>query len=136
MTAATVAVSLIWNGVYLNGALIVAMPPILMSLAVCRSTRTGTVSQSAAKLYAFELFFPYVWIAAFSIAGSMPLATVMIFLTLPIAIACATTMKNSVTGGPQMIADLDARTANLQRLFCILFMLSFIFAKLYTLYLA
>lgn len=71
-------------------------------------------------LYGFEMIFPFIWIAVLSMIGMLPYTTVFIFLTLPIAIACAKTMKNSVAGGAQMIGDLDVRTANLQLLFSLL----------------
>jgi 1,4-dihydroxy-2-naphthoate octaprenyltransferase len=64
-----------------------------------------------------------------SILGYMPIGTVIIFLTLPIAIGCAKTMKNSVTGGPALIADLDVRTANLQLLFSTLLTISLIISR-------
>jgi hypothetical protein len=50
-------------------------------------------------------------------------------MTLPVAIACAQTMKNSVEGGVEMIADLDVRTANLQLMFSLLLTVAFIAAR-------
>lgn len=86
-------------------------------------------AKASASLYGFEILFPFVWIGVCSIAGLMPLTTLAAFLTLPIAIACAQTMKNSVSGGAHMIADLDVRTANLQLIFSLLLTASFIAGK-------
>ena len=85
--------------------------------------------KSSAVLYGFEMLFPFVWIGVCSIAGFMPIATVIAFMTLPVAIACAQTMKNSVEGGLQMIADLDVRTANLQLFFSLLLTVAFVAAR-------
>lgn len=81
-------------------------------------------------LFGFEMLFPYIWIAALSMAGLLPLHTVVIFLTLPIAIGNARTMSKSLRAGSEIIADLDVRTANLQLLFSVLFAAAFFAAKL------
>lgn len=83
-------------------------------------------NKASAWLYGFEAIFPFIWIGVCSIVGIMPLTTLAIFLTLPIAIACAQTMLNSLSGGAGMIADLDVRTANLQLLFSVLLTAAFI----------
>ena len=59
----------------------------------------------------------------------MPVATVVVFMSLPVAIGCAQTMKNSVEGGTKMIADLDVRTANLQLVFSLLLTAAFVVAR-------
>ena len=50
------------------------------------------------------------------------------FMALPVAIACAKTMKNSIKGGPVLIADLDVRTANLQLAYSFLLSAAFVIA--------
>ena len=85
--------------------------------------------KASAMLYGFEMLFPYIWVTILSILGYMPVGTVAIFLTLPIAIACAKTMKNAVIGGMTLIADLDVRTANLQLQFSALLAASFIITR-------
>ena len=80
-------------------------------------------------LFGFEMLFPYIWVAALSMAGLLPLHTVVIFLTLPIAIANARTMGKSLRAGSEIIADLDVRTANLQLLFSVLLAAAFFAAK-------
>ena len=85
--------------------------------------------KSSAILYGFEMIFPFVWIGVCSIAGILPVATIIIFMTLPVAIACARTMMNSVEGGSHLIADLDVRTANLQLMFSVLLTIAFVVAS-------
>lgn len=90
------------------------------SRAGIKTMAMGLGVKFSAWLYDFEMIFPFIWIAVLSMIGMLPYTTVFIFLTLPIAIACAKTMKNSVAGGAQMIGDLDVRTANLQLMFSLL----------------
>lgn len=80
-------------------------------------------------LFGFEMLFPYIWVAALSMAGLLPLHTVVIFLTLPIAIGNARTMGKSLKAGSEIIADLDVRTANLQLLFSVLLAAAFFASK-------
>lgn len=80
-------------------------------------------------LFGFEMLFPYIWVAALSMAGLLPLHTVVIFLTLPIAIGNARTMSKSLRAGSEIIADLDVRTANLQLLFSVLLAAAFFASK-------
>lgn len=94
-----------------------------------RTMAMGLGSKASAWLYGFEMIFPFIWIGVCSIIGIMPLTTLAIFLTLPIAIACAQTMKHSVDGGAGVIADLDVRTANLQLLFSVLLTIALIVGK-------
>ena len=85
----------------------------------------------AAWLYGFEMIFPFAWVGICSMAGILPIHTIVIFMTLPIAMGCAKTMKNSVGQNPMLIADLDVRTANLQMLFSLLLSASLIAAKFF-----
>lgn len=89
----------------------------------------GLGSRFSAWLYGFEVIFPFIWVGVCSIIGIMPLTTLAIFLTLPVAIACAQTMMHSLTGGAGVIADLDVRTANLQLFFSVLLTIAFIAGK-------
>lgn len=86
-------------------------------------------AEKSAWLFGFEMLFPYVWVAALSMAGLLPVYTVFIFLTLPIAIGNARTMAKSLKAGVEMIADLDVKTANLQLMFSILLTAALVAAK-------
>lgn len=132
-------------GGIIPSVLIIALPLGLITDGILHSNNTRDMAtdaragirtmamslgtKSSAILYGFEMLFPYVWVAICSIAGFMPIATVFVFMTLPVAIACAQTMKNSVEGGVQMIADLDVRTANLQLMFSVLMTAAFVVAR-------
>lgn len=80
----------------------------------------------SAWLYCFEMTFPYIWVAVLSMLGILPVATVVIFLTLVVAIANINTMFKSVKGGAELIADLDVRTSTLQLLFSLLLSAAFV----------
>ncbi len=79
--------------------------------------------------YEVLVLFPFVWIGVCSMAGLMPLSTIAVFITLPIAIACARTMENFKDGDIRVIADLDVRTANLQLMFSVLLTLAFVVGR-------
>lgn len=80
-------------------------------------------------LYSFEMIFPFIWIGVLSIIGIMPLHTIIVFMTIPVAVACQRTMKRSLKEGARPIADLDVRTANLQLVFSTLLTIAFVSAK-------
>lgn len=82
----------------------------------------------SAWIYVCEVLFPFAWVAVCTLAGVLPFATIIMFMALPVAIACAKTMKNSIKGGPVLIADLDVRTANLQLAFSLLLSAAFVIA--------
>lgn len=86
----------------------------------------GLGTRFSSWVYWFEMIFPFVWVAFCSMFGIMPVYTVFIFLTLPIAIACARTMTKSLDGGSDVIADLDVRTANLQMMFSVILSITFL----------
>lgn len=83
----------------------------------------------ASWLYAFEMIFPFIWIGVLSIIGMMPLHTIIVFMTIPVAVGCQRTMKRSLKEGARPIADLDVRTANLQLVFSALLSVAFVAAK-------
>jgi len=89
----------------------------------------GLGPKASAWIYVFEVLFPFAWVAACSLAGVLPFTTIIMFMALPVAIACAKTMKNSIKGGPVLIADLDMRTANLQLAFSLLLTVAFVIAR-------
>jgi 1,4-dihydroxy-2-naphthoate octaprenyltransferase len=89
----------------------------------------GLGKKASAWLYFFEVVFPFIWVAACSLAGVMPFYTVFIFLTLPVALGCGRTMLKAVTSDSDIIADLDVRTANLQLLFSVILSATFVASK-------
>ena len=141
----TLGTSFVVAGGIVPSVLIVALPLGLITDGILHSNNTRDMAtdsragiktmamslgvKSSAVLYSFEMLFPFVWVAVCSIFGFMPIATVAVFMTLPVAIACAQTMRNSVEGGMKMIADLDVRTANLQLMFSLLLTAAFVVAR-------
>ena len=99
--------------------------------AEIKTLAMGLGKKASAVMYGFEVLFPFVWIAVCSILGIMPLSTIVIFLTLPVAMGCSQTMMKSVKGGMSIIADLDVRTANLQLMFSVLLSAALIASKLF-----
>ena len=89
----------------------------------------GLGTKASAWLFGAEMVFPFIWVAVLSMVGVLPIYTVVIFMTLPVAIGNARVMMKSLTAGVEMIADLDVKTANLQMLFSILLTLSLAVAK-------
>lgn len=141
----TLGTSFVAAGGIVPSVLIVALPLGLITDGILHSNNTRDMKtdsragirtmamslgvKSSAVLYGFEMIFPFIWVGVCSICGFMPLATIIIFMTLPVAIGCAKTMMNSVEGGLHMIADLDVRTANLQLMFSLLLTVSFVIAR-------
>ena len=141
----TLGTSFVAAGEVIPSVLIVALPLGLIIDGILHSNNTRDMAtdsragiktmamalgtKSSAILYGFEMLFPFLWIGVCSIAGFMPIWTVAAFMTLPVAIACAQTMKNSVSAGSQLIADLDVRTANLQLMFSFLLTVAFVVAR-------
>lgn len=95
-----------------------------------RTMAMGLGSKWAARLYAFEMVFPYIWVGVLSVLGIFPMHTVIVFLTIAVALGCASTMLKSVGQGPALINDLDVRTANLQMMFSVLLSAAFAAAHL------
>ena len=130
MTALAVLSFLFWKGFAIVGLLLILLPLCVFMRALYRTAGIDKeVTASFAKLYAFEVFFPFVWVAVLSIAGIMPMTTIVSFMALPIAIACAQTMRNSVEGGKQMLKDIYPRMANLHRVYTFLLTVAFILAN-------
>lgn len=141
----TIGTSYVATGAIDWSVLIVALPVGLITDGIlhCNNTRDmltdrragiktmamGLGTKFSAWLYGFEMIFPYVWIGVCSIMGILPIYTVLVFLTIPVALACASTMKKSVGQGTLLLTDLDVRTANLQLMFSVLLSIAFILGK-------
>ena len=141
----TIGTSFVTTGAIDWSVLLIALPVGLITDGILHSNNTrdtltdrragiktmamGLGHKASAILYGFEVIFPYVWIGVLSIIGLMPITTIVIVLTLAVAIGCAKTMMHSLEGGSGVIADLDVRTANLQLMFSALLTVAFIAAK-------
>ena len=118
------ASSLIATGVVHWDVLIAIVP-----LGLIASGITHGKNKTAAHYYASEIMATYAYLAINSIIGIFPMATIIVFMTIPIAIGCSKTMLNSIEGGAHLTRDLGARTANLLHLFSILLTVAFAVAR-------
>jgi 1,4-dihydroxy-2-naphthoate octaprenyltransferase len=145
MSVVVMAAYALWKQCWDWSVLIALLPVCLMtcgffharrSLAAAKMSKTEPAglkagSRMSAQLYGFELIFPYAWVGIFSIIGLLPLHTVIVFLTIAVAIACASTMKKSVGQGPTLLMDLEIRTASLQFMFSVLLSVAFVAARFF-----
>ncbi len=72
---------------------------------------------------------PYLWVAIFSMLGFFPLATIIVFLTLPVAIGCSRSVFYLPDGATGLLADISDRTVNLTLIFSTLLALAFVIGK-------
>lgn len=141
----TIGTSFVTTGAIDWSVLLIALPVGLITDGILHSNNTrdtltdkragiktmamGLGHKASAILYGFEVLFPFVWIGVLSMIGILPVTTIIVFLTLVVAIGCSQTMMKSLEGGVKMIADLDVRTANLQLLFSALLSIAFVVGK-------
>lgn len=143
----TIGTSYVATGAIDWSVLMIALPVGLITDGILHSNNTRDMAtdaradirtmamalgtKTAAKLYAFEVTFPLAWVGVCSILGYLPLHTIIVFMTLPVALACAKTMITTIGDGPELIADLDARTANLQLMFSALLSIALVAARFF-----
>lgn len=141
----TIGTSFVTTGAIDWSVLLIALPVGLITDGILHSNNTrdtltdkragiktmamGLGHKASAVLYGFEVLFPFVWIGVLSMIGILPVTTIIVFLTLVVAIGCSQTMMKSLEGGVKMIADLDVRTANLQLLFSALLSIALVVGK-------
>ena len=110
------------------GVLMAAFPAVLFSLAIRKADRARGIW--SARIYSFEVLFPFLWITVCSLIGFMPFYTVFAFLTFPVALGCSGTMTKAVKCGSDIIGDLSSRTSTLQLFFSIILSLTFVADRL------
>ena len=76
----------------------------------------------AAVIYLLEILLPYVWIPMLIVKDFLPLTTLTVLISLPLAIRNVRTMLKYKQEGIEAIARLDERTAQLQLVFSVLLM--------------
>ena len=100
---------------------ILTLPIALLAISVVHASKTQKneeIRRISSILYTIEIAFPYLWVAGFSFAKV--LSTVLVFLTVPIAIACTKTMRNSREDAEHLRVDIMSRTATLLLQFVVL----------------
>lgn len=95
---------------------------------ICSGITHG-LGKGAAYSYAFEIMSTYAYVAVLTIIGIFPMTSIMVFITIAIAIGCSKTIINSTEGAVHLTKDLGARTANLLHLFSILLAVAFAVAR-------
>ena len=101
----------------------------IIPVGLIASGITHGKNKVAAQSYAFEILMSYAYLAILSIIGVFPTATIIVFMTVPVAIGCSKTIINSINGGAHLTRDLGARTANLLHLFTTLLAVAFAVAR-------
>lgn len=122
-----VAISFIATEAMHWGILIVALPIGLMTNAIFLANDPENIHHS--RLYAFEVIFPYIWVGGCSVTGLMPMHTIIVFLTLAVALGCAKTLSHADGEKVETTTDLGARTLNLLVLFSLLLAISFLLPR-------
>lgn len=128
-------VHLLWTGIIATATSFIATkafyPEILLAILPVGLISSGIThghGKVAAYSYAFEIMSTYAYVAIMTFVGIFPTTTIMVFLTIAIAIGCSKTIVNSIEGGAHLTRDLGARTANLLHLFSILFAVALLVA--------
>lgn len=83
-----------------------------------------------AKLYAFEVLFPFAWLFGLMAFRMEPWWLLTAFAALPVAFKNVRTMLDYEQGGKESYADLDERTAKLQLMFSLLLVVGLVLSHL------
>ena len=134
VAAAALGMTYAGTGTYHWSVLLPALPVGIISEGILKARAahaSGMNTKKDAILYSALMMIPYIGLGVVSMAGLLPVYTVFIFLTIAIAIACATTMFKNLGQGDLLLADLEARTSNLQIIFSIILSASLIIARFF-----
>ncbi|MBQ9667049.1 MAG: prenyltransferase [Bacteroidaceae bacterium] len=85
----------------------------------------------AAWVYVFEVTMPYLWMVGLAAVGIVPWFTLLVFLSLPLALKNVKTMRGYKTGGVESFARLDEATAQLQLVFSLTLCIGFLLAAFF-----
>jgi 1,4-dihydroxy-2-naphthoate octaprenyltransferase len=92
-----------------------AAPVSLISAGILRAKNARDVeapTRCSSFMYSVEVVLPLVFVGVCSVIGLLPMHTIILFMTTPITVALARTMKRGVKEGAGPIVDLDTRTVN------------------------
>lgn len=102
-------------GAFVWEALWAVVPISLISAGILRAKNARDIqapTRCTARIYGFEVLLPMVIAGVCSMAGILPMHTIILFMTSPVAVALFRTMKRGVKEGPRPVVDLDTRTVN------------------------
>ena len=134
VAAAALGMTYAGTGTYDWSVLLPALPVGIISEGILKARAahaSGMNTKKDAISYCVMTMLPYVGVGVISMAGFLPVYTVFVFLTIAIAIACTTTMFKNLGQGDLLLADLEARTSNLQIIFSIILSASLIIARFF-----
>lgn len=140
----TLGTSFVATGALVWNVLWIAVPVGLITVAILHANNTRdivtdvraniktfamSIGRKASKpLYAFEVLFPFVWIAGCVVAGLLPWWSLLTLVAVMPAWQGARDMLRHDDDTTELIANLDERTAKLQLIFSLLFTIGFVVA--------
>ena len=125
-TAYVATGSLAWDTLWASG------PVSLISAGILRAKNARdikTPTRCTSHTYGAEVLLPMIVIGICSIIGILPMHTIIVFMTSPIAVALHRTMKRGVKEGVGPLVDLDTRTVNYLLIISTLLTVSLVAAK-------
>lgn len=137
-TSYAVTLQINWQTLYLT------LPVGLITVAILHANNTRDVRTdrlahiqtlamcighcASVSLYAFELFFPFLWVSCCAVGGVLPLWSLLIWLAFLPAWQNTRTAFRSYREGAAVIVRLDEKTAQLQLFFSLLLTVAFMAA--------
>ena len=115
-----------WNILWAAG------PVCLISAGILRAKNARDVeapTRCTSFMYGLEVALPLMFVGVCSILNILPMHTIIMFMTTPIVVALARTMKRGVKEGAGPIVDLDSRTVNFLLTFSTLLTVALVAAK-------
>ncbi len=128
--------------------LLLVLPVGLITVGILHSNNTRDMEQDAraniktlamniggkasARLYCFEVTFPFVWVIGGVIAGVFPIGSLAVVLALKPALDNVKKALDYTKQGMQAMVGIDEKTAQLQLAFSLLMFVSFIAAALFS----
>ena len=115
-----------WNILWAAG------PVCLISAGILRAKNARDVeapTRCSSFMYGLEVALPLRFVGVCSILNILPMHTIILFMTTPIVVALARTMKRGVKEGAGPIVDLDSRTVNFLLTFSTLLTVALVAAK-------
>ena len=115
-----------WNILWAAG------PVSLISAGILRAKNARDVeapTRCTSFMYGLEVALPLMFVGVCSILNILPMHTIILFMTTPIVVALARTMKRGVKEGAGPIVDLDSRTVNFLLTFSTLLTVALVAAK-------
>ena len=115
-----------WNILWAAG------PVSLISAGILRAKNARDVeapTRCTSFMYSVEVILPLLFVGVCSIIGIFPMHTIILFMTTPVVVALARTMKRGVKEGAGPIVDLDTRTVNFLLTFSTLLTAALVAAK-------